>query len=221
MVRYICEWEIYHMATFKPKGAKSFSEAELKRSVALVGVLAYPSVAQPDENGKHSTLVIIEPDEETLADLRELVADHAEATFGERTLGARHHDPIRSGDEPSRDGKGYAFKHPAFRGKYVVRLKSSFAPNCVAGQRRDKIDPSEIRGGDHVVVEVSAFGFNNQSSGVGLSLNAIWQLRPGDVVIEKGGSSGSSFSKLDTSKLKFVDPKSMIRKRDEDDGVEA
>lgn len=194
------------------------SAPNLKREVAVVGTLAYPSISEPDENGKYSTLLIVDPKEETLHELIELVEDHAEALTGKRQLTGRHFDPIRDGDEPSKSGEGFAFKHPAFRGKTVVRLKSNFAPKTVHGPRREPIAATEIHGGDEVAVGVSAYSYNNQSSGVALSLGAIWLTRPGDERIERGGAVGSSFGKIDASRLRFVNPRDLPRSGgDEDD----
>jgi hypothetical protein len=191
------------------KSGEKIDPAALKRTVAVVGIIAYPSLAEPDENGKFNCLVAVDPDEPSLKDLQKLVGDHAETLTGKRQLSGRFHDPLRDGDEPGKDGSGFAFKNDIFRGRVVFRAKTGFQPMTVAGPHREKCDPAQIRGGDHVVVEVSGFSFSNQSAGVGISLNAIWQLRAGDVVVDKGGSAGSAFGKLDTSRLKFVDPKSI------------
>jgi hypothetical protein len=189
------------MATFKPK--KAAPETNLKRTVVLHATLAYPSFTEPDEqSGKYATLAIIDPNDPTFAELEELVRDHSIDLCGEETLPARFHNPLRDGDE-RKDANTFTFKNDAFRGKAVVRLKSAFQPACFAGEDRHSIEVSEIRGGDEVLVEVTAFNFSNQSSGVALSLGAVWKVADGKTRIEKGAASGGSFGGVDVSKFKF------------------
>jgi hypothetical protein len=182
---------------------KSGGAVDLDREIAVVGTLAYPYFAVPDEqSGKYSCILIVENDESTLAELRELVADHAEALCGNRELNAKHIDPIRDGDEPGTNG-GYAQKHPSFRGQTFFRAKSNYQPKCFEGEARTPVDVTEIRGGDKVIQAVKAYHFNNQSAGVSLSLNGVWRIAKGNVIIERGGGGGSSFSRFDAGKVKF------------------
>ncbi len=190
--------------TAKKPIASAISEATLKREIAVHGVVAYPTVTEPDpETGKYSTLLIIPRNEPTLETLLELIGDHAEALTGSRTLGAKYHNPIRDADERKPNGE-LVFKHAGFRGdNVVVRLKSGFAPKCFYGANKTPCDPGEIKGGDECLVGIQAFHFNNQSAGVALSLSAILLIGKTEHVIEKGQGGGTSFDSLDLSGVKF------------------
>jgi len=52
------------------------------------------------------------------------------------------------------------------------------------------------------VVEVSAYGYDNQSSGVALSLGKIWLVKKGETKIDRG-SGGGNVKRLDRSRLQF------------------
>lgn len=193
------------MATKFSAAKAATSVADLKRTIVAVGTIAYPSLVEVDEqSGKYAGLFLIDPESESAQLLRDLVVDHSMAVFGKAELPPRAHNPIRSGDEPAASGDGLAFKNDAFRKMIVIRAKTQFAPACFVGPDREPCDASEIRGGDQVAVEITAYGFNNQSSGVAFSMGAIWKIADGEVRIERGaGGGGGGFAKLDTSKLNF------------------
>jgi hypothetical protein len=196
-------------STFGKSAGGNSNTADLKREVAVLATIAYPSLTEPDQqSGKFGAMFLVDNDEPTLEALRELVLDHAEAVTGERAVPRKWHDPIRDGDEAGTNG-GFAFKHPAFRGgKTVFRAKTNFAPTCLDGEARTPVEPGEIRGGDKVVVAVSAYSFNNQSAGVAFSLGGIWRVADGTEVIERGGGGGgASFQKFDASRIKFSRPR--------------
>lgn len=185
------------------KSIKATAKSDLKRAVAVFGLVAYPSLTQPSEaSGKYDTLFIVDPTDPTYADLEALVGDLAEDLCGSRELPPRYHNPLRDGDEKKPDGS-WTFKHDAFRGKAVVRLKSAFQPKCYFGPRQTPCDAAEIKGGDECVIEITGFNFNNQSAGVALSLGPVWQINPGSVSIERGGSGGTSFANIDSSRFQF------------------
>jgi hypothetical protein len=188
----------------KPAKAAGSKSLELKASVPVFCTLAYPSLTEPDEqSGKFSVLAILDPAEPTTEDILTLVRAHSIELTGEEELPAGYHNPVRSGDEINPATRKLVFAHAAFRDKLVVRLKSAYQPKAYFGPQETPCDVSQIRGGDQCVVEISAYGYNNQSRGVALSLGAIWQIAPGAVKIEKGASSGASFSKVDKSRFTF------------------
>lgn len=174
--------------------------------VEIIGTLAYPSIQQPDPQSgdKYNTLVLIDEPEYQQA-LRDLVSAASEQTFRSPNLPPGAHNPLRDSNEKNHAGE-YAFKHPAFRvpGGMVIRAKTSFQPKCVWGPSEEEIDPSQINGGDRVVVEISAYGYSNQSQGVGLSLGRIWLIGKGDTKIERGSGAGANVRRIDRSRLQFT-----------------
>jgi hypothetical protein len=184
----------------KPKQAPS---GDLKRIINVHGTLAFTSLTEPDQqSGKFSTLLIIDPESKHYQELEALVQDHSIALTGEPDLPARFHNPIREGDE-KKSATEYTMKDEAFRGMKFVRLKSGYMPTLFTGENRVRTDISKAQGGDEVLIEVSAYNFSNQSSGVALSMGAIWLINKGERVIERGGASGSSFSNIDSSRFEF------------------
>lgn len=175
--------------------------------VEVLGVLAYPSIVEPDpqSGNKFNTLVLItDPDDQKK--LEELVAAACEQTFRSPELPPGAHNPLRDANEKNRAGE-FAFKHPSFRvpGGMVVRAKTAFQPQCVWGPNETEIDPSEINGGDQVVVQISAYGYSNQSQGVGLSLGRVWLVKKGETKIERGSGAGANVQRIDRSRLRFND----------------
>jgi len=175
--------------------------------VEILGVLAYPSIVEPDpqSGNKFNTLVLI-TDPEDQQKLEELVAAACEQTFRSSKLPPGAHNPLRDANEKNHAGE-FAFKHPSFRVKdgMVVRAKTAYQPQCVWGPNETEIDPSEIHGGDTVVVQISAYGYSNQSQGVGLSLGRIWLVEKGETRIERGSGAGANVKRIDRSRLRFND----------------
>ena len=101
----------------------------------------------------------------------------------------------------------FAFKHPAFRvpGGMVIRAKTGFVPECVWGPNETPIGAEEITGGDTVVVQISAYGYANQSQGVALSLGRVWLIEKGQTRIERGTGAGVNVKRIDRSRLRFHD----------------
>jgi hypothetical protein len=187
--------------------AANASQFALERvdPIEIRAVIAYPSLVEPDANagGKYGALFLItEVDDQTaLIELRDKVIQQ---TFRSHQLPAGAHDPLRRADERAPNGE-YAFKHPAFRvpQAMVIRAKTGYQPKCVWGPAETPTEASEIRGGDHVVVEIGCYGYNNQSRGVGLSLGRIWLIRKGDVRIERGANASAAVRRIDRSRLQF------------------
>jgi hypothetical protein len=175
--------------------------------IEVLGVLAYPSIVTPDERsgGKFNALILI-TDPNDQKKLEELVAAACAETFRSPNLPPGAHNPIRKADEKNHAGE-FAFKHPSFRvpGGIVIRAKTAYQPQCVWGPNEVDIDPSEINGGDQVVVQISAYGYSNQSQGVGLSLGRIWLIKKGEVKIERGSGAGANVQRIDRSRLRFND----------------
>ena len=173
--------------------------------VEVLGVLAYPSIATPDDKsgGKYNTLVLItDPDDQKK--LEELVSAACMETFRSPQLPPGAHNPLRDSNEKNHAGE-FAFKHPSFRvpGGMVIRAKTAYQPQCVWGPNETDIDASEINGGDTVVVQISAYGYSNQSQGVGLSLGRIWLIEKGETKIERGSGAGANVKRIDRSRLRF------------------
>lgn len=175
--------------------------------IEVYGVICYPSLVEPDSRAgdKYNALILItDPDSQQA--LRDLVATVSEQTFRTPELPPGAHNPLRSVDERTVSGE-LAFKNPVFRVKdgMVIRVKTGFAPVCVWGPKEIPIDASQIRGGDHVIVEVAAYGFNNQSMGVSLSFNRVLLVRKGEVPVERGSGGGANVRRIDRSNLRFGD----------------
>jgi hypothetical protein len=189
------------VAAAVPASAKS--EAAV---IEVKGILAYPSLATPDPKSgdKYSTLLLVTDPEDQQA-LIDLVQVTTEQTFRSEELPAGAHNPLRESNEKNHAGE-FAFKHPAFRvaDGMVIRAKTSYMPRCVAGEAEVEVDPSEIAGGDLVVVQISAYGYSNQSQGVALSLGRVWLIEKGQNKIERGSSAGAgNVKRIDRSRLRF------------------
>jgi hypothetical protein len=130
------------------------------------------------------------------------VQAHLESLYPNGIPKSGYWNPLRSGDELKPDGSR-SFKDPAFEGQMVFRAKTKYQPRLVSGPHRDPIDASDIRGGDHVIVAINAYSYRNQSTGVGLSMSAVWWVKPGETAIGGGAKGGSSFSDIDTDGVEF------------------
>ena len=173
--------------------------------IEVLGTLAYPSIVTPDpQSNKYSVLLLI-TEQEDQDRLRELLQTVTEQTFRSNKLPPGAHNPLRSADERSPSGE-FAFKHPAFRvpGAMVIRAKSGYQPQCVWGPNETSIDASEIHGGDRVVLQLSGYGYSNQSTGIGLSLGRIWLLEKGETKIERGSGATANVQRIDRSRLRFA-----------------
>jgi hypothetical protein len=177
-------------------------EVDLKAEIALPARIVYPNLEQPDENGQYTALFIVDPESKGAQKLQALVAAHLNALYPNGVPKAGYWNPIRSGDEVKGDGSR-AFKAPEFEAQLVFRAKTKFQPRIVSGPHRDPMDASDVRGGDHVIVAINCYGYRNQSTGVGISMNAIWWARPGETSIGGGSKGGSSFSDVDTDGVEF------------------
>jgi hypothetical protein len=188
--------------------AKPEPQAVKSGGAEVRGIMAYPSIETPDERsgGKYNALLYV-TDPEDQAVLAEMVADACEETFRTRTLPPGAHNPLRDCNEKTPSGE-YAFKHPIFRtpGGIVLRAKTSYQPQCVWGPNETEISPSEINGGDEVIVTLSTYGYNNQSAGVAFSLGRIWLISKGEVRVERGSGAGANVRRIDRSKIRFTNP---------------
>ena len=178
-----------------------------KRPIQVNGILGYPNISEPDENGKYSALFLVK-DPVVIAEIKALVKSEAALGFpelnGELPPGA--HNPIRSAQERKADGR-FAFKSEFINqeeGAIVIRAKSGFAPKTVSGEQQFPCDPADIEGGDEVSAVIRAYAYNNQSSGVAFSLDKVLLVNKGNGELQRGGSGGS-FT-FDVSKLNFRKP---------------
>jgi hypothetical protein len=173
--------------------------------IEVLARIAYPEIKEPspEAGGKHVALFLVE-DAASREALEELVGDLSEATFRSRDLPAGAHNPLRDANERKPSGE-YAFRHPAFRVNdgIVFRAKTAYQPACVWGPNEVPIDAGEIQGGDEVLVQISGYGYANQSRGVGLSMGRVWLVRKGDVRIERGTGSQAAVRRIDRSRLQF------------------
>lgn len=187
-------------ATLSSVGSTAATQAE------IIAVIAYPSIVNPDpQSGDKYVALLLVVDPESQQVLRDLMRDACQQTFRSEELPPGAHDPLRDSNEKNHAGE-FAFKHPAFRvpGGLVVRAKTSYQPKCVWGPSEEEIDPSQINGGDTVVVQVAAYGYNNQSKGVGISLGRIWLTGKGETKIERGSGAGANVRRIDRSRLQFA-----------------
>lgn len=178
---------------------------DLKSRVVVSATCAYPEVAELNERGQYSCLFIVPKDSDDLQPLRQLLRFHIQSKFQQPTLPPGAFDPLRDADEMDQASGQYKFKPQPFRGGNVVfRAKSRYDVPVFDGEDRQLVhDKRILRGGDPVLVELSAYAYSNQSQGVALSLASIWRIGAGDVLIEKGGSAGSAFAHYDTAKIRF------------------
>jgi hypothetical protein len=157
-----------------------------------------------EQNGKYGCLIHI-TDQGHIDTIESLVGDVAEDAFRTRVLGAGYNNPVRDSNEKKPDGS-FSFSHPKFRTPgIVIRAKTQFPVEGFWGANRIKCDsPGDIQGGDECLIVISAFSYNNQSKGVGLSLGPVWRLRKGDARVERGAGQVAAV-KVDRAKLRFDD----------------
>lgn len=170
--------------------------------ISIVVQTAWIDINEPDQNGKY--VVTAAPADDEAAALIEGITDEAiEGGFnGKLPKGAWH--PLKD-PQVRRDDDTYRYPAHLRDLKFVFNAKTGFQPKCFATSRRIPCDPADIIGGDHCILEVSAYCYNNQQKGVGISLNSIWRIRKGEKAIVKGGAAGRTFDKVDVSKLSFDD----------------
>jgi hypothetical protein len=189
----------------KRVGTPAVSGSAKSAAIEIEALIAYPSLVSPDpKSGDKFNALFLVTDPDSQQALRDLVAETSELTFRNSQLPPGAHNPLRDSNERTPSGE-YAFKHPKFRveGGLVFRAKTAYQPECVWGPNETPIEPAEITGGDEVVVQVSAYGYANQSSGVALSLGRVWLIRKGDEKIERGTGSAANVRRLDRSRLRF------------------
>lgn len=170
--------------------------------ISVVCYTGWMDIAQPNQNGRYEA-VAAPADDANAALMEEIVKEAIDHGFkGELPKGAFH--PFKDADTRRDDG---SYRYPAHLRdlKFVFNAKTGFEPKCFATSRKIECDPSEIIGGDHCILEVTAYCYNNQSKGVGISLNSIWRIRKGETPIVKGGAAGRTFDNIDVSKLSFDD----------------
>ena len=176
-------------------------------AIEVQGTIAYPCLSTPDPKAgdKYTCLLLIDSPQDQEA-LLELVGATSEQTFRSAELPAGAHNPLRESNEKNHAGE-FAIKHPAFRvpGGMVIRAKTGFVPECVWGPNETPIGAEEITGGDTVVVQISAYGYANQSQGVALSLGRVWLIEKGQTKIERGTGAGVNVKRIDRSRLRFHD----------------
>jgi hypothetical protein len=183
------------------------SSSTKARGAEVRAIICYPSIETPDERSgsKFNALFLIQ-DPEDQEVVIQMVGDTSQETFRTRTLPPGAHNPLRDCNERTPSGE-LAFKHPIFRteGGIVLRAKTSYQPQCVWGPNETEISPSEIHGGDHVVVQLSTYGYANQSSGVAFSLGRIWLIKKGETRVERGAGGSTNVRRIDRSKIRFAD----------------
>ena len=189
------------------RAAVSATPAAKAAAIEIQATIAYPSIVSPDPRSgdKYNGLFLVtDPDSQEA--LRALVAEASELTFRTPQLPPGAHNPLRDSNERTPSGE-LAFKHQAFRIQdgMVFRAKTGYQPECVWGPNETPIEPTEINGGDEVVVQVSAYGYANQSSGVALSLGRVWLIAKGKDRIERGTGSAANVRRIDRSRLRFGD----------------
>lgn len=204
------------MATFKssltPATKKPVAKAvEGSTGAKLAGaeitcIIAYPNLVEKDPQSDKFAALMLVTDPESQQTLRDLVEQSCMETFRSPELPPGAHDPLRDPNERNPAGE-LAFKHPAFRvdDGLVIRAKTGYQPTCVWGPSETVIDASEINGGDECVVQVSTYGYNNQSKGVAFSLGRIWLINKGDQKIERGTGASANVRKIDRSRLRFTE----------------
>lgn len=192
-------------ATKQPVAKAVEDSLPAKFTVAEINcVIAYPNLVEKDpQSDKYAALLLV-TDPESKQTLIDMVAESCFETFRTRDLPSGAHNPLRDANERNAAGE-LAFKHPAFRvdDAMVIRAKTGYAPTCVWGPNETPIDAAEISGGDSCVVQVSTYGYSNQSKGVAFSLGRTWLIQKGAQKIERGAGAGMNVKRIDRSRLRF------------------
>lgn len=194
------------MAQTKPATSKTAIAQAIAPSSEIVvrAIVAYPEIDQPNEDGKFQLLILVEEDSESADKLRALVRANLETLYPNGVPARGYWNPLRSGDETKGDGE-LAFRDEAFRGAMVARLKSKFKPKVVKGPHKDAAEADLVRSGDHCFVALSAYAYRNASVGVGLSLNSVWWIKPGERAIGGAAKGGASFGEVNVAGVDFAE----------------
>jgi hypothetical protein len=190
-----------------PVAASKEQSVTKNNGAEIRATICYPALESPDErsgNKFNALFLVRDPDDQAV--LAEMVADACEETFRTRTLPSGAHNPLRDCNERTPSGEN-AFKHSIFRtpGGLVLRAKTAYQPECFWGPNETAITPSEINGGDEVIVTLSTYGYNNQSSGVAFSLGRIWLIAKGETRVERGSGAGANVRRIDRSRIRFTE----------------
>lgn len=166
-----------------------------------IGRMAFANLFEPrknEKNGKESYgMLVVFPKETDLMPIRKMIRDAIVEKWGEdkskwppkmRAMDLKTHlsvdakdgYPLRDGDltEDKRTGEPWQ----GFEGCVFFRAGSSkYAPGVVDHNVQRVLDPKQIFGGRRCIVQVNAYGYDNEDKGVNIGLQNV-QILPDDGV---------------------------------------
>ncbi|CUH95906.1 hypothetical protein P22_1992 [Propionispora sp. 2/2-37] len=158
---------------------------QLGKVITGVVRLSYANVFTPraGKNGgeaKYGTAILIpKKDEKTLKLIQKAIAavkaDPASLNkWGGKLSGLKM--PLHDGDAD----EAFVEEHPEYAGHYYLNARNSRKPGIIDLDGNPIIDPNEVYSGCYARASITFFAFNNESKGIGVSLNNIMKVADGE-----------------------------------------
>lgn len=162
---------------------------KLTTKVIIPGRLSYAHVWEPNEDGKYSTALIIENDEQLVAKIETAIKNAM--IEGKNKLAGKNgkippnlKTPLRNADEEGIDDPNYV-------GKLFLNATSKNRPGIVDRRKNRIDDPEEVYSGCFCNVSINFYAFAVEGNkGIAAGLNNIQKVRDGERL--SGGSSPDS-----------------------------
>jgi hypothetical protein len=152
-----------------------------------------PKFGSTDESKGEYSVVMLFDKTQDLSVLKNAMLQAARNEFGTnvdlRSLDLKR---IKDGDQPNSEG----VQRPEFKGKWVIRAKTSLGqPGVVDASLNKIIDPAEIYSGVYAHVNVTAKAYTMPSKGVTFYLNHVQKVKDGEP-FQKGAQAQDVFEEL-------------------------
>lgn len=161
----------------------------LNTRVVIPCRLSYAHVWEPNEDGKYSTALIIDPDEKLLekietATKNAMIEGKSKLANKAGKIPSNIKVPLRNADEEGIEDEAYA-------GKYFMNASTKQKPQIVDRRKNGIKDESEVYSGCYCNVSVNFYAFAVEGNkGIACGLNNIQKVKDGDRL--SGGSSADA-----------------------------
>lgn len=162
--------------------------------------LSFVRVAEPDDNGKYSTAILIAKDNPAVAKIKEITEalifeGKQDGSMFKGVPDKKILTPLHDGDEDRPDAAGY-------KGMYYLNARTKTKPQ-VLDKFKQRITDGEllnekVYSGVYAHVSVSLYNYNNNSIGVGVSLGNIMSLEYGEK-LGGGKSADQDFADIEAA----------------------
>lgn len=162
---------------------------------------SYVNLFEPQENDEGKKVwgltMVFEPDAD-LSGLKRLIMEAKIRKFGENYQG-KLRNPLRKGTEDEFD----LSKYPEYKGKIIATARAYKTPPGVVDRNKQPIvDPNQVYSGCYGLARISAGGYKNRTSGIGLYIMHFLKTRDGEPLVSRM-SVDAAFEEV---KLPDVDP---------------